>query len=326
MTTPIMSEADSRVLYESFWGEGSWNRPNPVSGINPGRASSTGSAASAPSGRGSGRSASSSAVARSDSATAPATGAGNARVTTDLDMSIPDIPEYEPLDLSGIKYDPASPDLQDLSKADTALGAMEDMIGGLREKNKDWMAGKVSGDTADQLRSQAALSARMGGAGVDSQMSRNLQARDFGLTSMQIQEAGMQRESQLTQLQQALAGMREQRMQFMTQLREEQERYRGAFEMDKAKVGEASRQFGANLQDQMYRTQLAHKELMLKQEAFNAEQNMRLVELISQSTLGFLQLQVQAAGQETDFGGGVKTYETLQKQLEGLWSRSNPKT
>ena len=46
-----------------------------------------------------------------------------------------------------------------------------------------------------------------------------------------------------------------------------------AFEMDKAKVGEASRQFGANLQDQMYRTQLAHKELMLKQEAFNADMN-----------------------------------------------------
>ncbi len=251
-------------------------------------------------------------------------GAGNARVTTNLDMSIPDIPEYEPLDLSGIEYDPASPDLQDLSKADTALGAMEDMIGGLREKNKDWMAGKVSGDTADQLRSQAALSARMGGAGVDSQMSRNLQARDFGLTSMHIQEAGLQRESQLTQLQQSLAGIREQRMQFMTQLREQQSQFGSAFEMDKAKVGEASRQFGANLQDQMYRTQLAHKELMLKQEAFNAEQNMRLVELISQSTLGFLQLQVQAAGQETDFSGGVKTYETLQKQFEELWSRSNP--
>ena len=275
------------------------------------------------SGRSSGRSSGGSSVGLSGGISA---GTGNARVTTDLDMSIPDIPEYEPLDLSGIEYDPASPDLQDLSKADTALGAMEDMIGGLREKNKDWMAGKVSGDTADQLRSQAALSARMGGAGVDSQMSRNLQARDFGLTSMQIQEAGMQRESQLTQLQQGLAGIREQRMQFMTQLREQQSQFGSAFEMDKAKVGEASRQFGANLQDQMYRTQLAHKELMLKQEAFNAEQNMRLVELITQSTLGFLQLQVQAAGQETDFGGGVKTYETLQRQLEGLWSRSNPKT
>lgn len=271
--------------------------------------------------------ASSSAAARSGSATAPATGgSGGAVVTTNTDLSVPDVPEYDPLDLSGIKYDPASPDLQDLSNADTAIGAMEDMIGGLRDKNKDWLAGKISGDTADQLRGQAALGARMGGAGGDSQMSRNLQARDFGLTSMQIQEAGMQRESQLTQLQQGLAGMREQRMQFMTQLREEQERYRGAFEMDKAKVGEASRQFGANLQDQMYRTQLAQKELMLKQDAFNAEQNMRLVELISQSTLGFMQLQVSAAASETDFSGGVTTYETLQKQLEGLLSRSNLKT
>jgi len=252
-------------------------------------------------------------------------GQGSAKVTTALDMSIEPPATYEPLDLSGISYDPASPDVGDLTKADTALQAMESMIGGLREKNKDWMAGKVSGDTADQLRSQSALSARMGGAGGDSPMTRNLQARDFGLTSMQIQEAGMQREGQLTQLQQGLAGMREQRMQFMTQLREEQERYRGAFEMDKAKVGEASRQFGANLQDQMYRTQLAHKELMLKQEAFNAEQNMRLVELISQSTLGMMQLQVQAAGSDVDFSGGVSTFETLQSQLENLLSRSNPK-
>jgi hypothetical protein len=241
-------------------------------------------------------------------------------------MSIPDIPEYEPLDLSGIKYDPASPDLQDLSKADTALGAMEDMIGGLREKNKDWMAGKVSGDTADQLRSQAALSARMGGAGVDSQMSRNLQARDFGLTSMQIQEAGMQRESQLTQLQQGLAGIREQRMQFMTQLREQQSQFGSAFEMDKAKVGEASRQFGANLQDQMYRTQLAHKELMLKQEAFNADMNFKLLELITTSTLQGLALQVQAAGQETDFSGGTATLQAIQDNIQTMLDRSNPKT
>ncbi len=317
MTTPIMSEADSRVLYESFWGEGSWNRPNPVSGINPGKASSTGSAAGRPSGPSGGSSSGGSSSGGSSSGGSSGGGAGNARITTDLDMSIPDIPEYEPLDLSGIKYDPASPDLQDLSKADTALGAMEDMIGGLREKNKDWMAGKVSGDTADQLRSQAALSARMGGAGVDSQMSRNLQARDFGLTSMQIQEAGMQRESQLTQLQQALAGMREQRMQFMTQLREEQERYRGAFEMDKAKVGEASRQFGANLQDQMYRTQLAHKELMLKQEAFNAEQNMRLLEILTNAALASTGQQIQASASEVPMEGLTESYQSILDRIKG---------
>lgn len=262
-------------------------------------------------------SASSSAVARSDSATAPATGDGNARITTDLDMSIPDIPAYDPLDLSGISYDPASPDLQDLSNADTAIGAMEDMIGGLRDKNKDWLAGKISGDTADQLRGQAALGARMGGAGGDSQMSRNLQARDFGLTSMQIQEAGMQRESQLTQLQQGLAGMREQRMQFMTQLREEQERYRGAFEMDKAKVGEASRQFGANIGDQMYRTQLAHKELMLKQEAFNADANMRLLEMLTNAALTSTGQQIQASIGEVPLSGLTSSYQSILDRIKG---------
>ena len=51
---------------------------------------------------------------------------------------------------------------------------------------------------------------------------------------------------------------------------------------------------------------------------------MRLVELITQSTLGFMQLQVSAAQGETDFSGGVSTFETLQSQLEALMARSNP--
>jgi hypothetical protein len=96
--------------------------------------------------------------------------------------------------------------------------------------------------------------------------------------------------------------------------------------MDKAKVGEASRQFGANLQDQMYRTQLAHKELMLKQEAFNADMNFKLLELITTSTLQGLALQVQAAGQETDFSGGTATLQAIQDNIQTMLDRSNPKT
>jgi hypothetical protein len=248
----------------------------------------------------------------------------NSRVTTNVDLSVPDIPEYKPMDLTGIEYNPTSPDAADVKKADDAIAGLGDMIGGLREKNKDWLAGKISGDTADQLRAQSALSARSGGAGAGSQMARNLQARDFGLTSMQIQQQGMQQEGAISQLQQGFAGMREQRMQFMAQMREEQERYRSAFAMDKAKTGEASRQFGANLQDQMYRTQLAQKELLLKQEAFNAEQNFRLVELITNSTTQMMGLQVQAAGNKTDFAGGISTFNTLAGDLQALLARSNP--
>ena len=123
-------------------------------------------------------------------------------------MSIPAIAKYEPVDLEGIEYDAADPDAGYLAKADEAIGGLDDMIGGLREKNKDWLAGKISGDAADQLRAQSALSARSGGAGAGSQMARNLQAKDFGLTSMQIQQQGMQQEGAIAGLQQGLAGMR----------------------------------------------------------------------------------------------------------------------
>ena len=260
----------------------------------------------------------------SGSGSAASAGAGSgAQVTTNVDLSVPDVPTYEPMDLSGIEYNPTSPDAADVERADSAIAGLEDMISGLREKNKDWLAGRISGDVADQLRSQSALSARSGGAGAGSPLARNLQARDFGLTSMQIQQQGMQQEGALAGLQQGLAGMREQRMQFMTQLREEQERYRGSFAMDKAKTGEASRQFGANLQDQMYRTQLAQRELLLKQEAFNAEQNFRLVELITNSTLAMMGQQVQAAGSDVDFGGNLTTFNDLQAKLERLLARSN---
>ena len=220
---------------------------------------------------------------------------------TDVNMGLDEIQAWEPPSIASLENQQA-----EFGKADTLFGAAEEMLSGLREKNAAWLKGEVPGDVAEQLREKSALSARMGGT-AGSQAARNLQARDLGLTSMQIQESGMQREAQLSELSKGLGAIREQRAQFMTNLHEQ------------------SKQFGANLADQMTRTQLAHRELILKQEAFNAEQNMRLVELISQSTLGMMQLQVQAAGSDVDFSGGVTTFETLQSQLENLLSRSNPK-
>lgn len=225
----------------------------------------------------------------------------NARITTDVNMGLDEIQAWEPPSIASLENQQA-----EFGKADTLFGAAEEMLSGLREKNAAWLKGEVPDDVAEQLREKSAQSARMGGI-AGSQAARNLQARDLGLTSMQIQESGMQREAQLSELSKGLGAIREQRAQFMTNLHEQ------------------SKQFGANLADQMTRTQLAHRELILKQEAFNAEQNMRLVELITQSTLGMMQLQVQAAGSDVDFSGGVTTFEALQSQLENLLSRSNPK-
>lgn len=246
--------------------------------------------------------------------------ATTARVTTNLDMSVDPIKPYEPLDLSGVTYTPATPDT---AKADESLDEMSKMVAGLREKNADWLAGRVSGDTADQLRAQSGLSARAGGTATGSQAARNLQARDFGLTSMQIQQQGIQQEGAITQLQQGVASMRENRTQFMANLREQQSQFKTQLEQSKAQLTEQSRQFGANLSDQMYRTQLAHKELMLKQEAFNADQNMKLVDLIATSTLTMMGQQMQAASGDIDYSGNLATFNNLQAQLQRLIGASN---
>lgn len=247
---------------------------------------------------------SSSSSSGSASSVADGSGASGAKavVTTATDMSLDPIGEWKTPEIASLENQK-----KEFAAADKLFGSAEEMLSGLREKNKDWLAGKISADVAEGLRSKSALAARSGGA-AGSQASRNLQARDFGVTSMQLQESGMQREAQLAELSKGLGSIREQRAQYFANLQE------------------TSKQFGANLVDQMTRTQLAHKELMFKQDAFNAEQNARIVELISESTLGMMQLQVSAASADVDFGGNLSTWEKLQSQLSGLLSRSNAAT
>ena len=227
--------------------------------------------------------------------------ASNARITTDTDLSLPEGLDWSPPEIASLENQRAQ-----FAESDRLLGDSESILKDLAAKNESWMRGEVPTDVQERLREDAAQSARASGLS-GSQAARNLEARDLGLTSMQIQESGMQRAAQLSELQKGLAGIREQRAQYLTSLQEN------------------SRQFGASLADQVMRTQLAHRELMLKQDAFNAEQNMRLVELITQSSLGAMQLQVQAAtGGVTDDSGITASFNQLQQQLQNLLARSNP--
>ena len=336
MANQSVSQSDwdqiGQGIYEGNWGSGSWNKPNPVSGITPGSssASSSGSSGGSGSGAGSVKTSSSSESAalrefvaangrqptaseisawRAANGGSPGSGgssgsassaASNARITTATDLSLPEGLDWSPPEIASLENQRAQ-----FAESDRLLGDSESILKDLAAKNESWMRGEVPADVQERLRENAALSARAGGLS-GSQAARNLQARDLGLTSMQIQESGMQRAAGISELQKGLAGIREQRAQYLASLQEN------------------SRQFGANLADQVMRTQLAHRELMLKQDAFNADQNMRLVELISQSTLGFMQLQTSAAQNDVDFSGGVTTFDTLQRQLENLLSRSNP--
>ena len=246
-------------------------------------------------------SAKSSSSSKNTASSVASVGASGARITTNTDLSLDAVTPWETPEIASLENQK-----KEYAASDSLLGSAESILEDLRKRNESWLKGEISADVAEGLRSRAALSARSGGA-AGSQASRNLQARDFGTTSMQIQESGMQRAAQLSELQKGLAAVREQRAQFLTSLQEN------------------SRQFGANLADQMTRTQLAHRELILKQDAFNAEQNARIVELISQSSLGAMQLQVQAAtGGVEDDSGITASFNQLQQQLQNLLARSNP--
>ena len=237
----------------------------------------------------------------SAAASASAAAESGTKITTNTDLSLDAVTPWETPEIASLENQK-----KEYAASDSLLGSAESILEDLRKRNESWLKGEIPDDVAEGLRSNAALAARSGGA-AGSQASRNLQARDFGLTSMQIQESGMQRAAQLSELQKGLAAVHEQRAQFLTSLQEN------------------SRQFGANLADQMTRTQLAHRELILKQDAFNAEQNARIVELIAQSSLGAMQLQVQAAtGGVEDDSGITASFNQLQQQLQNLLARSNP--
>ena len=239
------------------------------------------------------------AAASPGASSAAATIGGESKITTSTNLALDPVAEWEPPEIASLENQEAQ-----YASSDKLLGDAEDMLAELRKKNESWMRGEVAPDVQEGLRSSAALSARSSGL-TGSQAARNLRAKDLGLTSMQIQESGMQREAQLSELSKGLAGIREQRAQYLTSLQEN------------------SRQFGASLADQVMRTQLAHRELMLKQDAFNAEQNLKLVELITQSNLSMFGLQVQAASSEIDDSGITGSFNQLQKQLEALLARSN---
>ena len=268
------------------------------------------------------------------------------QVLAGVDMAVGEIPAYDPANV-GADYAPgvipgeAERQAVDSAAADSELDALSGFVEGLRANNADWLAGKVSGDVADQVRAQSAQNARAGGAGAGSQAARNLQARDLGLTSMQIQEKGIAQQGQIASLQQGVASLRENRFQYMQNLREQQHQFSSqygasaasqqeqfkqfgaTFGLNKAQLEEQSRQFGASFADQAYRTQLAYKELLLKQDAFNAEQNMKIVDLISSAAMAMTNQQVTAASNNVNDAGITTTFNTLQAQLQSLLQSIN---
>lgn len=199
-----------------------------------------------------------------------------------------------------------------LETADSQIQGLSDMLSGLKKTNESWMKGQISGDVSDQIRINSAESAMASGIGATSPAARALQAKDFGLTSMDIQQKGMAFQQETAKLQDSLARISEARYQFRETLGEE-----------RRKSLEQSRQFGASLEQDALRTQLQQRELLLRQDMFNKEQNLKLVGLVSDLVSNQAQHLLSAASGDIDSSNINTAYKTMMNNINNILQRSN---
>lgn len=217
-----------------------------------------------------------------------------------------------------------TPEVQEISPEDIAatgetataqLKSLEDTAKQLQAINEPYLKGQISGDVADQLRIQSAETALAGGIGADSPAARGLQARDFGLTSMDIQQRGIQTATAVAGIQEVVAKMGEDRYRFMETLSDERKKF-----------VEQSRQFGATLEQDALRTQVAFRELLLRQDMFNKEQNLKSIEIMTNLASQQAALQVSAATSGVSFNMGPvnKIFNDMITSMNATLRRSNP--
>lgn len=230
-------------------------------------------------------------------------------IASDIDLSLEEVEAWEAPE---IEIDEGAISEESL-RVDKALGGMEESISQLQEINQSRLRGEIPGDVAEQLRAQSAETALAGGISTESPAARSLQARDFGLTSMQIQEAGVQTQKDIASLQSNLAQLSESRYQFQENMAQKQREFR-----------EQSRQFGASLEQDALRTQIASQELRVRQNMFNKEQNLKLYQTMSDLATQQAGMQVTAAtsGKNFDMAPVNTIFNDMIKVIDAAMTRS----
>lgn len=313
--------------------------------------------------------------------------ASNTRTTSTIDLNLDQpLPEYTATDFGSPDIadsyegtDFGSPDIAsaysaldiqdtgptaDQQAAKEATDVFSQDIQKLRDVNAAYLRGEISGDVAEQVRAQAAETALAGGVGTQSGAARSLQARDFGLTSMQIQQQGMAQQTQIGELQSGLSSILENRSQFGQQiemdrmrLEEQSRQFSASYGLDAAQTklayataSEQSRQFGAQygldaaqtslayatateqsnqfsatLALDAIQTQIARSDLLLRQDMFNKEQNLKMIGLITDLASQQASLQVTAAmgDKKFDMGPVNKIFDDLMSGIRNTMGMSN---
>jgi len=193
----------------------------------------------------------------------------------------------------------ASVDLAPITEQlDRAQMSMEESIQKLETANEPYLRGEIPEDVQSQLRRTA--SERIQQSGIGGQVAEARSARDFGLTSLQIQEAGFQRQVGIAEARRAQASFLESRRE-----------YEKNYQLQ-------SRQFV----EDMRRTDLQATEMDQIRRRFNAEQNLNLVKLIAD--LASTRAQVRAQYDVADVEGGGATVAGLNNvigQIDKIISR-----
>jgi hypothetical protein len=222
-------------------------------------------------------------------------------VTVDTDLSLKPADVLDPVGVPGM-------DVAEMAaKATQGLGEVEKSLAKLREVNVSRLQGRLSPDVVSQIRIGSAEGAQARGIGADSPAARALSAQDLGLTSLQLQESGVQTEMGINSLQSSLAQIADSRAKFSAEFRENERRFNETLALDQTKLG------------------LASRELMFKRDAFNAEQNARIVGFLSELSANRASAAAQIALSGKSAGGVLEGLDNVLTQLDTMLNRISGK-
>jgi len=162
---------------------------------------------------------------------------------------------------------------------------LETAIGQLEQSNAPLLRGEIPQDVQDQLRRKS--SETMQQSGISGQKAEARTARDFGLTSLQVKEMGMQTQAGIIDARKAQASILQARRE-----------YEKNYQLQ-------TRQFMEDIR----RTDISTLELDQKRRMFNAEQNINLVKLVAD--LASTRAQIRAQYDTADVEGADNTLSGL---------------
>jgi hypothetical protein len=186
------------------------------------------------------------------------------------------------------------PEIQRLSgAADTQVEQTQADIEAIRQLGQQLLTGNIPVDVSEAVSRASAAGSLSRGIVSDSQLSRNLTARDLGMTSLDLMGKGADVLGTTAQLSQGLAAFQESRAQ-----------YRAQFQLA-----------SAELRDAIRKTDLSVAQLGEEKHQFKQKMTLALNEQIINVGLAREELQFKYAAADKKPGSALSTLDNLASQL-----------